>query len=1047
MNEARTVDVPEPSQLVEVRRRPWVVSEVSRSALPEDLLATEDRRPHHLVTLSSVEDDALGDEIRVIWEIEPGARVLESGGLPTPGEMDDPRRLDAFLNAVRWGAVTNADVQMIQAPFRSGITIEDYQLDPVVRSIRMPRVNLLIADDVGLGKTIEAGLVVQELLLRHRARTVLIVCPASLQLKWKDEMMSKFGLEFRVVDTEYLRDLRRRRGIHTNPWDSFPRLITSMDWVKRSIPMRAFRDILPSRPEYPRQFDVLVVDEAHNLSPTQTAQWVIESQRTAAIRELAPHFEHRLFLSATPHNGDRAFSHLLELLDPQRFARGVPPAKDQLGRVMVRRLKSDIVDENGDPVFPERVIRPLEVDWDPDEVGVHDAFREYTRSRETHRHQTGDAATSFVLKTLKKRLFSSPAAFATTLRKHLGTLRGERTKPADAATEERLLGRQIEELEEGFDDDEARETAEQDAVGAATTLMEDLSDRERELLSILERWVDDAEVQPDSKFQALEQWLEARLRDGDRWTGERVLIFTESRATQRWLMDLLAHRYGEGDRIMTLYGGMDVDLREKVKAAFQAHPDVAPVRILVATDTAAEGIDLQNWCRYLVHWEIPWNPNLLEQRNGRIDRHGQKASEVSIFHFVGAGFREREFDPEARTGTLEGDFEFLMKAAREVEAKRDILGRVAPVLARQVEEAMLGKRTRLDLREAEREARTESEVLKVERDVQQRVDRLHERLIESRETLQLLPENVLEVVETALELGNLPNLEGADLPGVEQSRERVFEMPDFRGTWARCTEGLEHPHTGERRPITFDHDLAAGRDDMVLAHLEHRLVRSCLHLLRSEIWAAGDRAKLRRITARLVPPEELDEPVVMAWARLVVVGANRHRLHEELIEAGGTVGESRFARFNVTRVRELLAASRPELPAAEVRQQLIGHWPRLEGPLRASLEARVADRMEHLGSTLERRRDKETSDMEALLRELEHAITASLEGPAQLELPTMEERIQSERDRTALEARLAAIPTEILKETEVIRARYAEPEAFLFPVAVAFLVPERGTAS
>src|SRR5205085_10146472 len=139
----------------------------------------------HLVELTSVEDDGLGEDLAVIWEIEPAATTLETATLPRPQlhRFDEPERLDAFLDAVRWGAITSADSKALQAPFRSGITIEDYQLDPVVRALQMPRVNLLIADDVGLGKTIEAGLVVQELLLRHRVRTGLIVCPASLCLK------------------------------------------------------------------------------------------------------------------------------------------------------------------------------------------------------------------------------------------------------------------------------------------------------------------------------------------------------------------------------------------------------------------------------------------------------------------------------------------------------------------------------------------------------------------------------------------------------------------------------------------------------------------------------------------------------------------------------------------------------------------------------------------------------------------------------------------------------------------------------------------------
>jgi len=239
-SDAYHLAVPEPGQLVEVRRRQWVVSDVNGSAFSS---GTENQQ--HLVTLASLDEDALGEELQVVWQIEPGAHIMEKAGLPAITGFDPPERMEAFLDAVRWGAVTNADRSFLQAPFRSGITIEDYQLDPLVRAIDMARVNLLIADDVGLGKTIEAGLVVQELLVRHRARTVFVVCPASLQIKWQIEMRDKFGLEFRIVDTEYIKRLRRERGIHANPWTSFPRLISSMDWMKSGEGMRLLKDILP----------------------------------------------------------------------------------------------------------------------------------------------------------------------------------------------------------------------------------------------------------------------------------------------------------------------------------------------------------------------------------------------------------------------------------------------------------------------------------------------------------------------------------------------------------------------------------------------------------------------------------------------------------------------------------------------------------------------------------------------------------------------------------------------------------------------------------
>lgn len=167
-----TVAAPEQGQLVQVRSRRWVVNEVKPSGLPLPAMKLPSAGRQHLLTLASVEDDGLGEELQVVWEVEPGAKVIEKVALPEATGFDQPEKLDAFLDAVRWGAASTADHKNIQSPFRSGIEIEDYQLDPVVRAIQMPRVNLLIADDVGLGKTIRRISVVVEFLLRQRVAAI-----------------------------------------------------------------------------------------------------------------------------------------------------------------------------------------------------------------------------------------------------------------------------------------------------------------------------------------------------------------------------------------------------------------------------------------------------------------------------------------------------------------------------------------------------------------------------------------------------------------------------------------------------------------------------------------------------------------------------------------------------------------------------------------------------------------------------------------------------------------------------------------------------------
>jgi hypothetical protein len=282
---------------------------------------------------------------------------------------------------------------------------------------------------VGLGKTIEAALVVQEMILRHRVRSVLIVCPSSLQFQWRDEMRDKFGLEFRIIDSEGISQLRRKRGIHVNPWSHFPRLITSIDFLKRERPLRSLRETLPAGEEaaYPRPYDLLIVDEAHNVAPAGRGQYATESIRTLAIRALTPHFEHKLFLSATPHNGYReSFAALLELLDNQRFARAVDVNRTQLDAVMVRRMKNELkLRWDGTRKFAEREVKHLEVPYTEEERRGHQALQEYTALRTNNAHTSEERfASEFVLKLLKKRLFSSPAAFALTLERHIASMGG-----------------------------------------------------------------------------------------------------------------------------------------------------------------------------------------------------------------------------------------------------------------------------------------------------------------------------------------------------------------------------------------------------------------------------------------------------------------------------------------------------------------------------------------------------------------------------------------------------------------------------------------------
>jgi len=1029
---------PEPGQLVEVRRRQWVVADVDAAGL-------ETTAPQHCVMLSSIDEDGLGEELEVVWEIEPGAQVIERAGLPSVTGQDDSGTLDAFLDAVRWGAVTNADRGFLQAPFRSGVSIEDFQLDPLVRAIDMARVNLLIADDVGLGKTIEAGLVIQELLLRHRARTVLIVCPASLQEKWRVEMLEKFGLDFRVVDTDYIKQLRRERGIHANPWTSHLRLITSMDWAKGGEGLRAMRDVIPPHVGHPRKFDLLVVDEAHNVAPAAGVHYALESQRTRFVRAIGPHFQHRLFLTATPHNGyTESFTSLLELLDDQRFARNILPDEKRLSQVMIRRLKSDLVDADGNPLYARRTLQALEVLYTAAEREIHRKLDDYCASREKDAaalENTGAGngfGTAFVNRLLKKRLLSSPAAFASTLEKHVASLSEARPAKPDAMAE-RILHKAILKADEDYANDQDVENAQEEAIEEATRRASPLTPEQRATLDELRTWAQRARNQADTKAQAILDWLTANLKPDGQWNDRRVILFTEYRTTHQWMHQILAsHGFG-GERLGLLHGGLSQEEREPIKAAFQAAPQDSPVRILLATDAASEGIDLQNYCNRLIHLEIPYNPNVMEQRNGRIDRHGQREKEVLIWHPVDGG--------GASGVSVGGHGEDILRALRKLDSMRADMGSVNPVIAPQMSGLIEGSLKDLDTRMAEARIARAKNFVRAERELKERVAKLHDRLFTTKQDFHLTPDHVLMVVKTGLALAGRPPLEPVELAGVPSGS--VFRMPVLSGSWARCLEGLRHPHTQKIRPITFDHAVASGRDDVVLVHLNHRLVQMCLRLLRAEIWAQDDVKKLHRVTVRTVPDALVDGLAVIVVSRLVVTGGNHHRLHEELTVSGGYLRDQSFRREeSVTRVQQWLDEAKPATAGAPLFDTLRFRFDRQREAILNTANARSKERLRYLTNTLQTCKQREISDIGTVLDELEKAIQSELEKgqkPEQLSLFTEDERLQLRRDIAALEARLARIPEEREMETRAIETRYAKLDDRTFPVAVIFAVPEGST--
>ena len=953
-------------ELVEVRSRRWLVEAVETPAPPAS--------PR--VALACADDDAQGQTLEVWWDFEIDRRILEQeawGAIGARG-FDPPRHFGAFLHTLRWNCVTATDPNLFQSPFRAGIRIDAYQMEPLRKALRLPRVNLFIADDTGLGKTIEAGLIARELLLRKKARTIVVAAPASVLEQWKAEMEERFGLLFVILDRARLAQVRQERGFGVNPWRTHSRFLVSHNLLidpTYADPMREWLgEMQPG--------SLLILDEAHHAAPSSGGRYGIETKFTRAVRDLGGRFEHRLFLSATPHNGhSNSFSTLLELLDPYRFTRGVPVrGRNALEDVMVRRIKEDVRQIQGG--FPEREVRRIVIDGLPEdapELVLSRLLDEYRGLRE-ERLKTGTAraraAAALLVVGLQQKLLSSIEAFAISLARHRVTVRREweRAAVGKAAESERdgVLpaacrfasppGADDERAEYTDDESEAEEAAQIAALDAAAEVdsagdaeTEAIRRREEALLDRMEEAASAARGLPDAKTRRLIEWIRDHLcpglpRPGTRWNDRRVLIFTENVVgTKRYLREMLEQAITGTDlaeeRIETIDGQTVGAKRREIQRRFNADPARDPLRILLATDAAREGLNFQAHCTDLFHFDLPWNPGRIEQRNGRIDRKLQPAPRVHCHYFV-LPQRAEDHVLEVlvrKTETIERELGSLSKVIDDDVERRlrgGIRHRDAKRLAREIEAADLD-------RERKRVAAEELEAARGRReDLKAQIERCRGLLERSRRWVHFSPEPFRDAMSCALELlGAAPLQEGrtedgqpiwtfpsltgkartdaGDDPGnagVSPAASRVAlphadgdpsPIPSagtvdpsghprgqtghglFHPGWAATLDTLRAPRkTGQKlaewrreapiRPVVFE-DAGVLGDDTVHLHLEQRLAQRLLARFRTQGFVHHDLSR-----ACLVQAAD-SIPRVVLLGRLCLFGRRAERLHEVLVPA------------------------------------------------------------------------------------------------------------------------------------------------------------------
>lgn len=878
--------IPRPGMFGVVRNRRGVIAAV-------DAFDGEDGRVH-AVTIE-YRDELFPPSQTLIWELEgPHASILEPNSLPDPmqGDPMPPEEFDALLRAARWTAAMpyidpdgSGPLGRLPAlsPFHAAVEIDDYQLVPLLKALRMPRVRLLLADDVGLGKTVEAGLILSELLIRRRIQRVLILTPASLRLQWRDEMKEKFSIPFELVDREQTEKLRRRLGMDANPWRTFSRIIASYHYLRQPDVLEQFLSACRTPEGSPHlPWDLLIVDECHNLMPSPFGR---DSDLTEMLRRIAPLFEHRLFLSATPHNGHtRSFTGLLEQLDPVRFSATSEikrAQRERIQQVVIRRLKSEINARTDSPKFCTR-LEPLalELHLSPEEIALAEAFDDFRTAMRSWISQ-GDCkrrrAGSFAIEILGKRLLSCPVAFAESWRRcKEGLAEAEEASEAEVDSARRSIER-----ETGDD----REMQQQEATAtsivgawlkkAAPHVQPQIAAIDAALANL---GLDDghavysADVDPvtDARFDALVALIDERLRRGGAWLDdERLVVFTEYKTTLDYLARRLRERY-ESNRILTLFGGMDDETRDAVKYEFN-DPDAA-VRVLVATDAAAEGLNLQHTARYLLHFDLPWNPSKTEQRNGRIDRHGQ-ARDVQIFHFL---------------SDSDDDLRFLAHVMRKASEIREDLGSVNELFDKAIHSRLVdGELSRVVQSELDRRLAVVRGRASVDADTTIVIDHhgpAKAQLDALASELDLDPPAMREILEAALSIGSWRRqLEGASEPGTWR-----LARPDLPG-WAEVIdESLRvdagRTSKGALRRLAFDstpfiqyvgaRTVFNPRPDVALIHLSHPMMEHAFSLLtRRRFPGTGEEAS--RWTVRFGSvPDDADALVLLS---LEEIGVNELR--------------------------------------------------------------------------------------------------------------------------------------------------------------------------
>ncbi len=545
--------------------------------------------------------------------------LTEIKKIPSPielilsGNFGSPIKFNLNFNANRLSLAYEYDHLLSLSATRTNL--EPYQIEAVWTVLNSYKQRYLLADDVGLGKTIEAGMIIKEIALRGRAKRILIIVPAPLKFQWQREMIRRFDESFMIYDSSYVNSLNRSLPKEANVWEYNDKIITSIDYVKKE-------NVLPELER--TKWDIILFDEAHKLSASKSGNTIKRTQRYRLAEALCNNCESFLLLTGTPHKGDSyAFYAIISLIDPYIFFDEDNIDSIKLNKIMIRRGKDGIKDENGKPVFKGREVMTIPINFTNEETILYNAVTDYVSRIYNIAKSVNNRAVGFAMILLQKRMVSSIAAIRSSLKNRLSNLIKEFV-PTLTIEEKTRLKDYIKDPDSLDDWEKERFEKKLEILNLPTT-PEELKleiGYLKELIEISEK------IKVDSKAEKLLNFIDGILSKNPK---EKILIFTEYVDTLNYLIDLIKEK---GYKYTVIHGSMPMEERELAEKIFESKD----TNIMVATDAAGEGINLQ-FCHIMTNYDLPWNPNRIDQRIGRLHRYGQKR-DVKAYNFFISNTRE-----------------------------------------------------------------------------------------------------------------------------------------------------------------------------------------------------------------------------------------------------------------------------------------------------------------------------------------------------------------------------------------------------------------------